>query len=268
MRPLPEYSDYRVYLKDALAALGRKRKGVKSRLAEALACRPGYVTQVLTGAADLSPDQASLAGEFLGLTEEESDYFLLLVLSARAGTPTLRAQLNKQIRRHKDRYLNLKERMKVEQKIAPADETIFYSSWQYLAVLSLLSCPGKDTKESLAKHLNISPKRTAEILGQLQALGLVAVKGAKFTYGPSRTHLAKDSPMVSKHHINWRLQAMQAIERQSGSDFFYSSVITISEKDRDVVKALLISALEEAAKVIAPSPSEKLCSICMDFFEI
>ena len=268
MRNLLEFVNYKPYLREAIEELGKSRKGVRSRFAEAISCRPGYVTQVLDGEADLSVDQGSLASAFLGHTEEEAEYFLLLVMRARAGTPVLRSHLDKQLGRHRSRYLNLKERLKVEQKIATADETVFYSNWQYLAILSLISIPGFQTKEAIAERLALPLKRASEILERLQSLGLVTQKGGRYQYGEARTHLPKESPMVAKHHLNWRLQAMQSIENQRDDDFHYSSVVTISESDRDAIKALLIKVIEDSAKIIAPSPEEKLCSFCIDFFEV
>ncbi len=268
MRHLLEYTNYKTYLLDAIRELGKQKKGVRSRLAEGMSCRPGYVTQVLEGDADLSPDQAHLASLFLGHTDEETEYFLLLVLRSRAATPGLRHHLDKQIGHHRTQYLNLKERLKVDKKIATADETIFYSNWIYIAVLSIISIPGLETKEAIAERLHLPLKRASEVLEKLQSLGLITQKAGRYVYGEARTHLAKDSAMVAKHHLNWRLQGMQAIERQLDSDFHYSSVVTISEKDCDAVKSLLIELIEKAAGVISPSKEEKLCSLCIDFFEI
>ncbi len=268
MRSVFEFKNYKLYLSEILDDLGQRTKGIRSRFAEAVECRPGYVTQVLSGSAELSPDQASLASAFLGHTDDESDHFLFLVLRARAGTPKLRQQLDKQILRHLERHRNLKARLKIEHSLTKADEIIFYSSWHYLAVLSLISIPGFQVKESIAARLNLPLKRVSEVLERLISLKLVETKAGKYVHGPGKTHLAKDSPLAAKHHLNWRLQAMQSIERDLEDGFHYSSVATISQADRERIKSLFLAAIEDAAQIIVPSPEEKLCSLCIDFFEI
>lgn len=268
MATLQDFTDYRKYLKQALETRAKTTRGVRSRFAEALACRPGFITQVLDGSMNLSPDHASLANHFFGHTDIESEYFLLLVLKDRAGTKELRQQLDRQIEQLRAKHRDLQSRLKVAPKIKPEEESLFYSSWHYLAIMALITIPGFQTKERIAERLGLGAKRTSEALEHLLSAQLVKLKSGKYSPGTARTHLSKDSPLASKHHQNWRLQAMQSIERGDSEDFHYSSVITISEEDRNVLKTMLVAMVEDAAKVIAPSKEEKLCSFSIDFFEV
>lgn len=266
MKTLFEFLDYRVYLSMHLDELAETLRGAKSRLAEQLQCRPGYISQILSGTMSMSPDQAALTSEFLGHTEEEAEYFLLLVLLDRATAASLKSRLLKQISERRKRFLDLKERLKVEQKVSKADEAIFYSSWHYLAILTLVTIPDFQTKEALSEKLGLDLKQVAESLEYLLSLGIVKLKGSRYLPGETRTHLSRTSPLVARHHQNWRLRAMQSIERANSNDFHYSSVVSLSRADQQRLRAMLITFIDEAAKVIAPSKEEEALVLSLDFF--
>ena len=262
-----EFNNYKVFLRAALNTRAKTQRGVRSRFAEALGCRSGYVTQVLNGKSDLSLEQGNLACDFFGLTDEESEFFLLLLIHGRAGSRHLQSRIEKQISRARENRLNLKNRFNVK-SISLENQTLFYSNWQYLAVLTALSVPQLQTKETLGAYLNLPQKRVAEIIEAMEHWGLIVFKNGKYQPGIYRTHLGKDSPMLAKHHINWRIQALQSIERQSPQDLHYSSVVSLSEKDALLAKEKLAQSLEEVAAIVAPSPEEKVCSLCLDFFDL
>lgn len=265
MIQLYEFIDYKIYLKKALNYRLKSQKGVRSRLAEAISCRSGYITQVLEGAANLSLEQADFTSQFLGHTDEESEYFLLLVIYERAGTKQLKGKIEKQIRRNQELHLNLKNRFKVN-IISEESQMILYSSWQYLAILTLIGVPKFQSKESLSEYLQLPLKRISEIFETLEQHGLISFKNGRYFPEINRTHLGKDSPMISKHHINWRLKAIQSIEKQVDADLHYSSVVSLAVKDVPIVKERLIKALEETSTIISPSKEECVFSLCMDFF--
>jgi uncharacterized protein (TIGR02147 family) len=261
-----EFTEYKSYLKKILHERTKTQRGAQSRLAEAMNCRPGYVTQVLGGKADLSLEQADAVSQFLGHTSEESEYFLLLVIFGRAGTKTLKDKIKAQIERQQKERADLKKRFKVDE-VSHQNQMLFYSNWVYVAIFTMLGIPKLQTKEALSAHLGLSLKRVAELLSELEKMGLVVAKGDRYLPSSNRTHLGKDSPMLPKHHANWRMQAMRSIEKRDES-FHYSSVITISEADVSLVRERLTQALEEVAKIVEPSKDECALSLCIDFFEI
>lgn len=268
MKTLFEFSDYRLYLKERLNELAETTRGVKSRLAESIQCRPGFISQILSGSMSMSPDQAALTSEFLGHTDEEAEFFLLLIMADRASAPALKSRLKKQILERRSRFLDLKERLKVEQKVSKEDEAIFYSSWHFLAILTLTTIPEFQTKEALSQKLGLGLRQVSESLEYLLGLGIVTLKGSRYLPGETRTHLSRTSPMVSRHHQNWRLRAMQSIERASPDDFHYSSVISVSRADQDRLRAMIIAFIDETAKVIAPSKEEEALVLALDLFRL
>lgn len=267
MTQIFDSTEYKEYLEIALEATGRTVKGVRTRFAEAVGCRPGYITQIISGPAHLSLEQADLASVFLNHTEEESEYLLLLVILARAGTERLRKKIEAQVHRKQAERHNLKSRFKVK-SLSGEQQLTFYSHWHYLAVLTTLSVPSFQTKESLSEKLNLPLKKITAIVDFLEQTELVVRQKNRFVPGVQRTHLGKDSVMLPKHHLNWRLQAMQSIENVKEGDLHYSSVIGISKKDVHRVRERIIQALEDIATIIEPSKEECIYSLCIDYFNL
>lgn len=263
-----EFTQYKQYLRSSFETLAKTRKGVRSRFAEALKCRSGYVTQVLNGDAHLSLEQACFANEFLGHSEDEASFFLLLVTYARAGTQELRKAMKRQIDKAREHQLNMKNRFSVERQMSEQEQAVIYGSWHFLAILTLLTVPGYQVKERIAEKLTLPARKVSEALRFLEEAGFVTSKAGMYVPGVKRTHLPKDSPLITTHHLNWRLKGLQAIENPLDQNLHYSSVVSLSEADSAIVKNRMIQAIEEIAGVIGPSKEEKVYSLCMDFFEI
>lgn len=259
-----EFRDYKTYLRSALGARGEK--GVRSRLAEAAQCHTAYVSQTLNGHNHFSLEQGERIANFLGLGAEQINFFLLLIQLGRAGTPALRKILEQQVQSAAEEQLVLKNRLEVKKTLSREDQAIFYSSWQYGAVHVLVSVPGCHSEQGIADYLDLPVRRVSEILHFLLSVGLVARKGDRLEIGTSHIHLESDSPMVSKHHTNWRLKGMQSLDQPRGSDLHYSSVITASREDSVRIREILVKAIEEVRAVVRPSPSEEGYCYTIDFY--
>jgi len=74
--------------------------------------------------------------------------------------------------------------------------------------------------------------------------------------------------MISKHHTNWRMQAIQSFEKENESDLHYSSVITIAEDDIPRVREALIKAVEKVREIVRPSQDEAVLCYALDLFKV
>ncbi len=268
-KELFDFLSYREYLLAWIASHPKKGRGLRASMATSIHCPLSHVSQVLKGVSDFTFEQSEEVNEFMGHTHEQSDYFLLLVQSARAGTPKLKKRIESQIKKIREKRLVLKERLEVKHSVSPESQAIFYSSWQYAAIHILLTIEKFQTKESIAKYLNLSLRKTSEIIEFMMSHGLVIQKNGRYQVGTTRVHLGNDSPMISKHHINWRLQAIQSLEKENhAEDLHYSSVVSISKQDVALIKSILIKTIENTKSVIRDSKEEELHSFCLDFFKI
>ena len=166
------------------------------------------------------------ACSFLGHSKEEAEFFLLLVLKARAGTTKLRAHFQEQI-----------ERM--------------------LA-----------SRQALANYLKLPVERVTEILDFLEKVGLVERKGEGFQHSKRLVHLGNDSENIVKHHLNWRLRCMRQVEERGARETHYSAAVSLSRKDAERIKRLLVDQLKQNLEIIGASPEEAAYGYTLDFFEL
>jgi uncharacterized protein (TIGR02147 family) len=261
-----DYADYKVYVRSALETRSGLKRGERSRLAEAVGCHTAYVSQVLNGDAHFSLEQGEQVGRFLGLSGDQTRYFLLLIQRARAGTATLRRMFEEELSALKEKQFVLKDRLEFKRALSREDQATFYSSWHYGAIHVLVSVPGCHTERGMADYLGLPASRVAEVLGFLTEVGLVDRRADKYVIGTTHIHLEHDSPMISKHHANWRLQALRSLDLPGPRDLHYSSVVTVSRADADRVREALVRAIEDVRAIVRPSPSEEGFCYAIDFF--
>lgn len=270
-RDLFQYDSYKAYLNDRLDdPQGGGGRGSRSRLSKALGCQTAFVAQVLRGSAHFSLEQAEATNEFLGHYEEEGLFLLLLIQRERAGTPRLKQRFEKQIELMRQSRLILKNRLDVRESLSEQDQVIYYSSWHYAAIHALVSIPGRQSIESLARHLQLGLRTVSDSVQFLLSCGLVVRNEDQggLRPGKARIHLGFDSPLISKHHINWKLQAIRAIENPSIENLHYSSVISLSEKDIIRARELLTSSIAKVKSIVKDSPGERVRCFSVDFFGI
>lgn len=260
-----EFKDYKAYITNRLE-LPDMPKGSRSRLAECIHCHSAYISQVLNGGAHFSLEQADLINPFLNHTKEESHFFLLLVQYGRAGTASLKNLFQEEIEQAKDAQFNLKNRLVFKKTLSTEDQATFYSSWQYGAIHVLVSVPGCHTERGISQYLGLPLKRVSEIVHFLVQVGLLERTSDRLKIGTSHIHLGKDSPMISRHHTNWRMQAIQSLERGNDPDLHYSSVITASKDDSLKIKEIMVKAIEQIRSIVKDSKDEESYSYAMDFF--
>lgn len=264
-----DYDDYRKYLLDWIESRPKNGRGIRAELARALSSPVSHISQVLSGISDLTFEQAEEVSQYMGHNSEESDFFSQLLHLARAGTQNLKVRIAEKIKKAREKRFNLKNRLGVRETISSEYKAQFYSSWIYVAVHIALTIDSLNTKAALANYFGISQARCSEVLEYMKKMSLVENDGEKYNVTSKRIHLGSDSPMLLKHHINWRLQAIQSIEKQNTqTDLHYSSVVSLSSSDVQKVKSILVKTIDETKQIIHASKEEELHSFCLDFFKV
>lgn len=262
------YTDYKSYLTDYLAAQPRGGHGFRTLLAEALACRLSYISQVLNSDAHFSLEQSEAVNRFLKHGAEESDYFLLLVTHQRAGTADLQRRLKGQIENIQKRRQLRRVQVDIQQELSLEDQFIYYGSWIYSAVHILVSLNAYRTLPKISERLRLPDERVKDALDFLIAKNLVVQNGLMYEPGIGRIFLKSDSPMINRHHANWRLRAVDSLDYPTDADVHYSGVLSFSHKDLERLRGKILNAIEEVRAITRDShPEEELCTFCVDFFK-
>ena len=263
-----EFQDYKIYLRKWISSRPSGGRGAKSLIAGAAKCQLAYVSRVLNGDAQLSSEQGAALNSLLEHTEDEGDFFLLLIQRELAGTVVLQQYCDRKIQKLLDQRLILKNRLTDKKTLTREDQAIYYSDWLYTSVHLAVLVPRLRSPEALASFFGASIEKIVRILEFLEITGLVKKQDGQFLPGVVRIHLESDSPMISKHHTNWRLQAMRALERATQSELHYSSIVGISKSDLPRVREILVEAIEKVRAVVKDSKDETVYCYNLDFFGI
>lgn len=207
MNSLYSYTDYRLFLKERLQELKRGdrsftyttfsgRVGFKS---------PGFLTQVLQGKSNLTPDMARRFAVALNLYKSETDFFVNLVASNQARSHEEKSASTERLLAAKPPEVKKVEKPQFE----------FYKKWYYSAIRSLLGYYVFDGDyEKLGRELSppitaAEAKKAVKLLLKLGMIvqlpdGQIQLQNQMITTGADHQAVAV---------INYQLEAMDLAKR-------------------------------------------------------
>ena len=128
--------------------------------------------------------------------------------------------------------------------------------------------PHLQDRPSICKALQLPAAIISSILNFLVRTGLAEQKEDRFICGPTRIHLAESSPLIAKHHTNWRMKAIQSLDEKNKTDLHYSSVMCLSQAAAEKIRELLLQAIQESEPIIKEAENEIVCTLAIDLFGI
>src|SRR5690606_1835223 len=116
----------------------------------------------------------------------------------------------------------------------------------------------------LSQLLQIPEAVTAKALQFLTKTKLLNERtDGTFEIGTTKMHLGSDSPLVAKHHANWRLKALNDLDmmRSGHPRLHYSSVISVSAEDASRIETILLQCIDQVKEIVRQSddPTNLLC---------
>ena len=84
--------------------------------------------------------------------------------------------------------------------------------------------------------------------------------------GPSSTHLEASSPLVSRHHVNWRIKGIEKTTALSSEELFVTLPCSISEKGIEQIRKEIVSVIDRIVRIIDEAPAEQLACLNVDLF--
>jgi uncharacterized protein (TIGR02147 family) len=261
-----EASDYKQFLRKWVTDKPGGGRGEYRRMAESLRVSTTLISQVINGDKHFSLELAHELCAFLALNEREADFFLLLVEYSRAGSHGYKARLKTRIERTRDDALALAKRVQSERDLSAAESAIMFSHWTYSAVINLIACDPHLTTELLAARLKAPVSLLVQVMDFLERAGILIRTKNTWEIGPKHFHLRKDSPLVVKHHQNWRLQGFNTMPYQNETDMFYTAPMSMSEETAEQIRRELLTTIERVNKWVVPSPSKTVRCLNVDWF--
>jgi uncharacterized protein (TIGR02147 family) len=263
-----DFTDYKAYFNSWVEALPKGGRGEYRRLAQALNVSTTMISQVFNGEKHLNLELGSDLADYLHLNELETDYLFLLIENARAGSFRLQQKLKKRISNAQKEAHKLEVRLQENTELSEETKAVFYSSWIYTGVRILTDLEEFNDIQSIAERLNLPRVQVQRVMEFLLKQGLVVQQKGKLAPGPRRTHIGASSPLVAKHHQNWRINGFQKMVLTDTNNFFYTGPMTLSEEVANQIRAEFPSFIERVHKMVMPSKSETVRCLNIDWFEI
>lgn len=261
------FTDYRGYLIGKLGADG-SRTGLRKQLAGAIPVHTTFVSQVLKGRAEFSLEQAEAINGFLEHTDDEGEYFILLLLKERSENLKLRSRFERKIKTMRDERLNIQARLDVQSEISLRDRERFYSSHIYGAVHVLTGIPAFRTVEALSDALKLSRGRMRDIIDFMLRLGVLKEEAGELLPGPAHVHLSNESELILRHHSNWRMHTINNLQFLDRDDVHYSACLTLTREDAFRVKESILQNLKSNIVIISKSQEEVAYVMNLDFYKM
>ena len=262
-----DFINYRRFLRDKIAKMPKRGRGVARQMAEVLNVHPTLVSQVLLDKKDFTVEQAQRLLSFLRLTDMQAQYFVLLVEFSRAGTKDLQDFKRLQIESLRKQNADLQNKIKQSQRIDEKHSAKYYSRWEYGAIRLLVSSNKYQTAAAIAERLNMSEHLVNELLLSLQDFGLIEIKNNKISSTSLSTYAGKGSPFRLQHARNWRRQAESTQTLQLETGIHFTAPVIVGKKEAEQFKNRLLALIEEFTTMVDNSPAEELHCFLMDWFE-
>lgn len=261
------YIDYKSYIRLTVRQ-NQKKHGYRSRLAEAAGCQKSFFSKVMSGSTHLTAEHAAGLVAFWKLPEIDAEYFIELVQLERAGTPELRARIEKRIEKLRQDQNDLAKRFQEATNVSEEHAQVYYSSWQYLAIHYLLSIPQFRTVETISKRLHCPEDLVLQILMFLREMGLIQSDNNTWLMNGRSYHLPRSSHLTQMNHTHWRTRAIQNSFKKNHRDIHYTSVGSLSLSDVEKLRQLTLDYVDKSRSAIDSSGTEELFCTTVDFFQV
>lgn len=262
-----DFKNYKDFVNKRILRMPKGGRGQYRKMANFLSVNSVNVSQIFKGDRDLSVEQACELVSFFGLSELEGEYFISLVEKERAGTFLLKSKIQKRLDDILEKSQELKKRLKQDIQLTEETKAIFYSNWYYSGIRLLSSIEHYNSSDLIAEYFDLPLSTVNQVLEFLLRTGLCLQERGKLKMGPKSTHLESTSPLVTRHHMNWRVKGMEKMGRISSQELFVSLPCSVSEESIFLIRKELIEAIERITNHIDHAKEEQLACLNIDWFK-
>jgi len=264
-----EFNSYKNFLKKLINE-NQEERAYQKKLAIAAGCQPSYLSQVLNGKVQITPDQAYGITNFLKFTELETEFFLALVSLERSVQQSFSHFIQKKIEEMRNANLRLTTKIKQTSnpKVLESFANTYYSSWIYIAIHILCTIPGIQSENEICERLGLQRNTVTKVLSELKENGFVKYNQGNWESNLKNIHLADNHTMISRHHSNWRFRAANQLHPISETEIQYTGVYSISKKDMKKIKHILNESIITIRNIAQKSQEEELINVNIDLLQI
>lgn len=261
-----EFDDYKRFLRHFIETQPKKGRGVVKALGEYLGIDPSQVSQVLSGGKDFTEEQGMRLSQYIGLSDLGTEYFLILLQIERAGSKDLRQHYLRKRDQIKKTSLNVKEHIPKARELSDYEKSVFYSSYVYSAIrLSTSIGQGLSMNEIVARF-DLPRDRVTKIVQFLLSTNLCREQGGRYVMGEQMTHIDRSSPLLLRHHHNWRVKALERSENLSEQELQFTGPVSLSAEDFQKIRSNLVEVINKSIETVKKSEASDVACLLIDWF--
>lgn len=264
---LLQSSNYRSVIKEIIKDNNHIR-GYQGKLSKAMGVDGAFMSRVLNGHVQLTPDQGASLSEYLKWPRDERLYFLTLVNLERASSPALKSILREELAEIRKRIESFSHRFQEATQIEGEKHQLYYSAWYFGAIHMLLMLPEYQSADSLAQRLGLSRELVQSTLRGLEAMGLAEFKESRWESLQTNLHLRPESPWATVLHSSWRQKSIMKIQERNSESLNFIGVHAISKSDAAQIKNLIRESVERVRDIASRSKEDDVYTFICDFFQI
>lgn len=258
-------TDYRDVLKEYLSRRCEHNPRYSLRaLARDLQMSPSRLSEALNGKAGISAASARKITERLGLGNQESQYFYLLVQKEHARCRHIRKKAAEEI----EGFTGISKKARIN-----LDQFQVVAEWYHMAILECFSLPDFEPKlEWFAKKLDLPLMTVEQAFKRLFRVGLVELRGTFFV--PADTQTVYESGPASEAVRNFHRQvlekAIKALDTQSVEERdFQNLIVAIDPEELPRYRERIRKFWGELSQMAEANPKkEKVYSLSISLFNL
>ncbi len=263
-----EHDNYRKIVQKWVYEQPKHGRGLYLKIAEYLGLDSSILSKILNGERELGIENAYLLADYMGLIPIEKEYFINLALLEKSSNHKFKKYVREKVDGIKKESQNISRRIQNEKKMDELEQSKFYSTWLYSAIWLKCSIGKGLSFNELLNEFSIQPETLTNIIEFLLQSGLLKSIDGKFQMGPTTVFVGKDSPMLIRHHMNWRMKSLERASALDKTDLMFTAPLTCSHKDFEKIKTKITQLIQEVSATAQASESETLVYFGVDCFTV
>jgi len=263
-------SNYRKILRDVV----EERKSIDGKfnfqsIGEFTRISKTYISKVTTEKAHFNCDQLCAVCEYLGFTEIQLRYMMLLLELERCTQKRWKDILTRDINVIRDKALDSTEHIKAKaDQVSEQSLRDYYIDPMNQIVHICLSIPRYQREpQRLAADLRLSPSELRLIVERLEALNIVENTNGKIRTVVKSIHLPKSSPVYRPWRNQLKLLCMDRLNRDArNDDYSFSVTFSATPKARDKIKADFLDLLKQIENTVQKSDQQETYQMSFELF--
>jgi hypothetical protein len=94
------------------------------------------------------------------------------------------------------------------------------------------------------------------------------IETPELSHPGKNTHVEAKSSLAIRHHQNWRVKSLELLEHATADDLAFTAPVSIARKDIPKVRAILLDAISDIAKIVENSPAGEVGYLGIDWMKM